>query len=78
MPKCFVVRSSLELRLTCSCFLNPVFSYIPEPSPLLHPSGLFWSPVAGQVLHRVAKPILDNDAVHGGFGHPQLQPDGSL
>lgn len=42
------------------------------------PSGFLWSPVARQVLHRVAEAVLDDDAVHRGLGHPQLQPDGSL
>lgn len=45
---------------------------------VLPSSGFLWSPVAGQVFHCVAEPILDNDAVHSRFRHPQLLPDSAL
>lgn len=56
------------------CFLG----FLLACSPPLLLSGLLWSSVARQVLHRVAESVLDDDAVHRRLWHPQLQPYGPL
>ena len=58
----------------CPLFFPPLWAS-PSPPP---PSGFLWSPIARQVLYSVAEPVLDDDAVHRGLGHPQLLPDGPL
>lgn len=77
--KCSVLGSFLVPLVTFSVYVLskcPFFFPSDESPPLI--SGFLWSPVARQVLHCVAEAVLDDDAVHRGFGHPQLQPDGPL
>lgn len=66
---CYIPGFSIQM----SSFLPPSVSL-----PLPTPSGFLWSSVARQVLYCVAEPVLDDDAVHRGLGHPQLLPDGPL
>lgn len=80
---CLFLFLFLPLSLFQSPFLLHSRMFYPNvlssfPSVSLLPSGFLWSPIARQVLHRVAEPVLDDDAVHRGLGHPQLQPDGPL